>query len=159
MEDALMIAEKAEARKASKRQSDRLRHLDSSAKGWADKSAASCLLLFAWTGRIGVEQAYCRVFGQPFAKLPLSVQNKLSSLIKRLANSEHPGHGDAIKLLEQPYSDDNVVQLDEDTAPGFFEHAIEKRIIGTSQAQELTELWKEFRHTPGRQVQGAVPCC
>ena len=133
-----------EARKASKTQSDRLSHIDSRVQDWVGISTASCALVFTWTGRIGVNLAYCRAFGRRFAQLPAGISDKLMVLIKRIADSSHPGHADAIKLVGQ-VDDRDTEPLDEDTAPGFFQHLVEENIILPMQVPQMETALAEYR--------------
>ena len=134
-------------RKVSKSQSERLPTMDKKAKEWVMKDSKSCLLLFAWTGRCPIRESLFANYGSSLStSLPPGTMHKMSELLRCLADSEHPGHDNAIKLLQGGItSDSDNVQLDENTAPGFIKHLVEKQIILPMQAPLATSGWIEYQ--------------
>ena len=87
------------ARKKTKSQSNRLTTLDQKTQEWVETGKSSCAILFAWTARSSVLDAFFRCYGSPFNGLPEAVLLSLETLLQALVDNDHPEHDDTLKLL------------------------------------------------------------
>jgi hypothetical protein len=98
--------------------------------------------LFSCTGRVKSRLACFRLYRQRFSDVPPATRTKLSALYIQRPSSQ-------LKLLEQLDSSFDLVQLDEDTASGFFQHLEKQRVVLPCQAPLTKAAWVEYQRLQG----------
>ena len=141
-------------KKLSDKQSSRTPHIDSCCTQWVEIDPFSVGILFLWSGRSSLNQAWFQTYGQlsTVFKIPVSIESKLEDLVKRIFRFFHPHHkslpGDeeAVRLLESGIAGEQIDAISDDNAAAFFAFVESQQLFGRIPARELLEeAWRDWR--------------